>query len=684
MDLFSVAQDTPSARTEAEQRIDSLREAIRKANHEYYVLDQPTLTDAEYDRLFRELQALEAEYPDLSSPDSPTQRVGADIESSHLGKVEHRFPMLSLDNAFDEAELEEHFRRECTLAGIPTCAPFFASPKYDGLAGTLTYQRGVLVRAATRGTGTVGEDITLNAKTVRGVPHRIDDKTGMLPEWLEVRGEFIMRRSGLEAANQERVAEGKEPFANVRNAAAGSMRVKDSSVTARRPMGFFAYGAIFGNGEGAPVKTQSEMIDLLVSWGFQAAEQRGSFESMSQVHEFVNQLEAQRAELDFAIDGVVIMSDRLEVQRQLGLATRTPRYAFARKWESEVGKSRVVAVHWQVGRTRVLTPKVEIEPVQVMGTVIRYATLHNEDRIQELDLHVGDTVLVRRAGDVIPEIIGVDVDARKGTEVRVEIPHRCPGCDAPTERDPGGAFRRCTGNNCVAQTLRQLEHFASRAAMDIRSLGERTIAQLVEAGLVHDPADLYDLQVEQVLSLEGFATKSATQLIEAIQGSKSVPFERVMFALGIPGIGESAARTLARGFGEIDRVLQASEAQMTELEDFGPKTARAVLDWLEDERNQTLITRLRSAGLLMKTEETLAPKEGPLLGKTFVVTGTLPTLSRKQATDLIEQAGGKVTGSVTKNTDFLVVGEDAGSKLDKAKKLGIPLWSEEDLLRAVK
>jgi DNA ligase (NAD+) len=661
----------------------TLREQLERASHEYYVLDRPTLADVEYDRLFRELQALETEHPTLRTPDSPTQRVGAEPQSA-LPKHRHLVPMLSLGNAFSDEELSAWEERAVRLAGAGVRASGYTTElKIDGAAVSLTYQDGVLVTGATRGNGTIGEDVTPNLRTIRDVPLRLHTNGGVAsPEGvLEIRGEVYMPFSRFEQMNEARVKSGDAVFANPRNAAAGALRQLDPRITASRPLRFFGYSVASTTGT-LPFRTQWELLETLAAWGIPVAPHRRRCATMDEVHAWAHEIEQRRrAELDFAIDGGVVKVDALVLQAELGDVGREPRWAVARKFAPDIAESTLLDIRVNVGRTGSINPFAVLDPVEIGGATVKLATLHNFALIADKDLRVGDRVQVKRAGEVIPQVIGPVPEARDAAQPPQPYvpPTTCYACDTPLVSGEDRGMLYCPNFQCPARQLEALVHFASRGAMDIRGLSYARIQQLIAAGLVHDAADVYDLRIEQLTELERFAEKSAENLVEAIGESKAQPLSRLIFALGIDYVGEIAARLLARHFGTMDRLAAASEEEINGVRGIGEVIARSVYRWFSDPQAQILIERMRERGLTF--EEPNAASGTAFQGQTFVITGTLPTLSREQATALIERHGGRVTSSVSKKTSMLVAGEDAGGKLERARELGVPVIDEAALVR---
>jgi DNA ligase (NAD+) len=662
-------------------RAAELRERLHRANHEYYVLDRPTLSDPEFDRLFRELREIEREHPELRTLDSPTLRIGAE-PASRLEKTEHLAPMLSLDNAFSPEELEGWETRNARIADEVRGAGYVAEPKMDGLAISLTYEEGVLVRGATRGNGSVGEIVTANLRTLGDIPLRLNADADV-PPLMEVRGEVFMSLSGFQALNERRAAAGEATFANPRNAAAGSLRQLDSAVTAGRPLRFFAFAVQTDPAAATslPVRTQSELLALLAAWGFPVNRLHQLCGDLAEVERYVRELEQSRLDLDYEIDGAVIKVEPLSLHAELGVVGgREPRWAIAYKFAPTLATTRLQSIEINVGRTGTLNPYAVLEPVEIGGATVRLATLHNEEDIRRKDIRPGEQVVVKRAGEVIPQVVGPVLEEGAKRAEPFRMPDRCPVCDTPVERPADEVATYCPNTACPARIYWGIVHFVSRSAMDIRGLGERTTQQLLDAGLVADVGDLYALTVEHLLELEGFQRRSAENLIAGIAESRSRGFARVLYGLGVRHVGENAAQLLAQHFGSAERLFAAGAEEIAAVHGIGATTAEALVSFASEPRNLQVVEKLRAAGVDL-TEAVARPAEGPFNGLTFVVTGTLPTLSRKQATEMIEAAGGRVTGSVTKNTDFLVVGEEAGSKLTRARELGVAELSEEDLIR---
>jgi DNA ligase (NAD+) len=663
-------------------RANELRVVLNRASHEYYVLDSPTLSDAEYDKLFRELQALERTFPECRSPDSPTLRIGAEVQSQ-LAKHQHLRPMLSLDNAFDDAELRAWEERLVRIVGDDVAkSGYTAELKIDGTAVALTYENQIFVMGATRGNGIIGEDVTVNLRTVRDVPLRLHSTAP--PGRIEIRGEIYFPFDRFEEMNEARARAGDALFANPRNAAAGSLRQLDPAITASRPLRFFGYSVAVPDGQDLPFETQTELLDALSEWGVPVAPHRKRAKTLTEVEKWAYDLEHKiRGELNFAIDGGVVKVDSLRLQEELGVVGgREPRWAIARKFAPDIAETKLLAIEVNVGRTGAINPFAVLEPVEIGGVVVKLATLHNEDLIVSKDLRVGDWVQLKRAGEVIPQVIAPIPEKRTGAEKPWRMPKKCPVCGTPLTREEDEAAIYCPNVACPGRQLEGLVHFASRGAMDIRGLSYARIQQLLDEGLVHDAGDLYALTREELLELEGYAEKGAEGLIAAIETSKSQPLSRLLHALGIRHVGSIAAQVLAQHFGTLDNLMQASADDILNVRGIGSIIADGVVAYFSDPAGKRLVEKLRSHGVNF-TEPRAVSAGGPLSGKTVVITGTLPTLSRAKATATIEAAGGRVTGSVSKSTDFLVAGEEAGSKLEKAKSLGVEVIDEAELLRRV-
>jgi DNA ligase (NAD+) len=676
------------------RRIQALREAIEHHNYRYYVLDDPEVSDAEYDRLFRELQQLEQAHPELVTPDSPTQRVGG-APLAEFASVHHATPMLSLNNCFSDEELADFDRRICETLGVEA-VDYVAEPKLDGLAVSLVYEKGHLARAATRGDGSEGEDITANIRTLRAVPLKLRG-TGW-PGTLDVRGEVYMSKAGFERMNAEAAARGEKTFVNPRNAAAGSLRQLDPRITAQRPLSFYAYasGAL---PRGAQPETHWALLQRFRDWGLPVCAQIERVRGLEGCRRYYAKLEKQRPKLPFEIDGVVYKLDRLAWREELGFVARAPRWAVAHKFPAQEVDTQLLDVEFQVGRTGTLTPVARLAPVFVGGVTVSNATLHNMDEIARLGVKIGDTVIVRRAGDVIPEIVKVVEGKRPSSARTIHLPKQCPVCSSAVVQAEGEVAARCSaGLTCRAQLHGALMHFVSRRAMDIEGLGDKLLAQLIDTGLVKSPADIYHLKAEQLAGLERMAEKSAANVIEAIERSKQTTLERFLYALGIRDVGETTARDLARHFRSLEALIEAAAADLPTVHaekdrdrcphlravpDIGPVVAAHVAQFFTEPHTLAVIRALRTAGVRWP-EVAQASGAGPLAGKSFVLTGTLPSMSRDEAQARIEAAGGKVSGSVSKKTDYVVAGDSPGSKLAKAEKLGVPVIDEAGLLRLLK
>lgn len=655
------------------QRAEALRRQLHEANHRYYVLDDPSLPDAEFDRLLRELETLEAQHPELRTPDSPTQRVGAE-PSGAFDSVTHLQPMQSLGNCFSDEELGEFDRRVREGLGR-TPIHYVAEPKLDGLAVSLVYEQGVLVRGATRGDGAKGENITANLRTIRQIPLRL---SGDAPALVEVRGEVYLPRAGFLKMNEEARAEGRKEYVNPRNAAAGSLRQLDSRLTARRPLAIFAYAIAAHDGYDMP-DSHWEVIQQLRAWGFPVSDLVQRVTGLEGCMKYYQRIGEQREALPFDIDGVVYKLDDLAGREELGSVARAPRWAIAHKFPAEEAVTTLENVEFQVGRTGALTPVARLQPVFVGGVTVSNATLHNMDEIARKDIRIGDRVVVRRAGDVIPEVARVLVEQRPADTRGIDMPAACPVCGGEVVRAEGEAVARCSaGLSCRAQLHNALVHFVSRKAMDIEGLGEKLLAQLIEQGHVGRAADLYRLKVETLAQMERMGDKSAANVVAAIDAARETTLPRFIYALGIREVGEVTAQALATHFGDIDPIMAADEDALVAVPDVGPIVAHHVYAYFQDEAHIALIQELRSSevGVRWPAVQTAA-KSGPFLDRSFVITGTLPNMSRDQAKAWIESLGGRVTGSVSKSTDFLLAGEAAGSKLAKAEKLGVTVLDLE-------
>ncbi|WP_088892671.1 NAD-dependent DNA ligase LigA [Leptolyngbya ohadii] len=711
-----------SAQTNAQSRVEELRRVIQKASYDYYVLDNPTLPDEVYDRLYRELQELEKQHPELITPDSPTQRVG-ERPAARFNSVKHNVPLYSLENAFNIAEFGNWQERWRRVAPDVQSFEYVCELKIDGNALALTYENGVLVRGATRGDGITGEDVTQNVKTIRSIPLRLNLDNP--PPIVEVRGEAFLSLEVFEQINKEREQAGEALFANPRNATAGTLRQLDSKVVAKRRLDFFAYtlqipgmlsegvqeeappaessiavssespggqlGLFDGDGGQSPAngefkipQTQIDSLDVLSQMGFKVNPNRVLCKSLEEVGDYYDRFSTERLNLPYMTDGVVVKINSLSLQQRLGFTQKFPRWAVALKYPAEEAPTIVENISVNVGRTGAVTPLAELRPVQLAGTTVSRATLHNADRVAELDIRIGDTVIVRKAGEIIPEVLRVLPELRPAGTQAFQMPSCCPECSQPLVREDNEAVTRCVNVSCPAILREAIIHWASKGALDIRGLGEKWVLQFVKHGLIQTVADLYDLTIDQLMQVERMGKKSAQNLVEAIDRSKQQPWSRVLYGLGIRHIGSVNAQTLVENFPTVDSLAQAEMAEIASIYGIGDEIAQAVYQWFRVPANLALVDRLRAAGLqLASGADSIRPKTGGLVGKTFVVTGTLPTLKRDEAKALIQEAGGKVSDSVSKKTDYLVVGDDAGSKLEKAQKLGITQLSEAQLLELV-
>ena len=688
LDLFAQAPDVSDAQEQA--LMAQLREQLHHHAYLYYTLDAPEVPDAEYDRLFRQLQDLEARHPDCVTPDSPTRRVGGPVLEA-FAPVRHAVPMLSIRTETDtEASGAEAFdariRRELKWQETDPPVRYVAELKFDGLAMSLRYENGVLVQAATRGDGETGEDVTSNVRTIGQVPLRLPEG---VPLVLEVRGEVYMRRDDFEALNErqrQRIAagaKGEKTFVNPRNAAAGAVRQLDSKIAADRPLSFFAYGlGEVSVEDAARWQTHHAMLMQLKAWGFPVAAQTAVVQGAAGLVDFHQRIAAQRDSLPFDIDGVVYKVDDLALQQQLGFVTREPRWAVAHKYPAQEMMTEVLAIDVQVGRTGKLTPVAKLAPVFVGGVTVTNATLHNEDEARRKDVRVGDTVIVRRAGDVIPEVVSVVAEKRLHEAQIFTMPRHCPVCGSEAEREAGEADYRCTGGLfCPAQRKQALLHYAQRRAVDIEGLGDKLVDQLVDSGRVSTLADLYGLQLQDLAGMDRMAEKSAQNLLDALEKSKQTTLPRFLFGLGIRHVGEATAKELARHFGQLQAIMDASEDALLQVADIGPIVAHSLHTFFAQPHNREVVQALREAGVHWPEGEALAPTEMPLAGLTVVLTGTLPTMGRDEAKDKLEALGAKVAGSVSKKTSYVVAGLDAGSKLEKAQALGVPVLDEAGLMQ---
>ncbi len=661
-------------RIKAEERVTELNELLRNYGHAYYVLDKPSVPDAVYDQLLNELIELENLYPDLIFPDSPTQRVGG-TPLSNFEKVRHERPMLSLSNVFNEEDLRDFDKR--VRGGAGDSVEYVCELKIDGLAVSLHYENGKFVRGLTRGDGRVGEDITVNLRTVRSIPLKLKE-----PVSVEVRGEVFMPKKSFHALNEDREERGEELFANPRNAAAGSLRQLDSKIAAKRNLDVFIYG-IGGDGETYGLNDHDESLRYLTELGFKTNGKRKVCRSVEEVLAYIEQWTNERNQLSYEIDGIVIKVNRFLHQQDLGFTAKSPKWATAYKFPAEEVMTKVRDIELSIGRTGVVTPTAILEPVSVAGTTVQRASLHNEDLIRERDIRINDKVIIRKAGDIIPEVVKALIEMRSGDELPFEMPTECPACGSELVRIEGEVALRCVNPKCPAQIVEGMIHFVSRNAMNIDGLGEKVIEQLYREGLIQDISDLYALTKEQLMELERMGDKSATNLIEAIEASKSNSMERLLFGLGIRHVGERGARILSEHFGSMDQLKQAGLEELIAIHEIGDKMADAVVTYFEKEEVLALVERLRERGVNLSYTGTIVRVEegaNAFAGKKIVLTGKLENMTRQEAGARIEALGGKLTGSVSKKTDLLIAGEEAGSKLDKAQDLGVEVWNEERLL----
>jgi DNA ligase (NAD+) len=662
-------------RKDAQQKIDALRDKIRYHEHRYYVLDDPEVSDAEFDRLMNELKALEAEHPELVRPDSPTQRVGGKPREGFV-KVPHTTAMLSLDNAYTEEELRDWERRVHELSG-QSDVDYVCELKLDGMSLALRFEGGKLALGITRGDGTVGEDVTLNVRTVRSVPLSIAARTlakaGVPPDF-EVRGELLMPLSAFRRMNDEREERGLAKFANPRNATAGTVRVLEPNITASRRLDFFSY-ALFVDGR-TIFERHSETLKALQAVGFKMNPNHRLVHNLDEVWQFINEWEAKRDGLPYEIDGIVIKVDRIALQEELGYTGKAPRWAIAYKFAARSGVTQIEDILVQVGRTGKLTPVAALTPVSIGGTTVSRATLHNMDEIERLGVRIGDWVSVERGGDVIPKVVKVLEDKPRGTR-KFHMPERCPVCGGHVVRAEGEADHRCVNANCPAKLRESIRHFASRGVMNIEGMGDALVNQLVETDMVKDIADIYDLTEDKLLKLERMGKKSARNILDEIENSKELPLERVIYGLGIRFVGERTAQFLAEAFGSMDALMNAGEEELQQVNEIGPRVSASIREFFDEPKNVALVERLRQAGLTFKGKK--KQRATTLAGKMFVLTGTLERHTRDEAKKLIEDAGGRVSGSVSKKTDYVVAGTEAGSKLDKARELGVTVIGEKEM-----
>ena len=661
------------------QKIEELREIINTANYNYYILDNPTISDAEYDRLMRELQQLEEIYPQYKTADSPTQRVGAS-PLTKFNTVTHRIPLLSLDNAMDEAEVIEFVNRvHKALSGEQI--EFVAEPKIDGLAVELVYENGTFVSGSTRGDGVTGEDITQNLKTIRSIPLQLRSDQHPVPSLLEVRGEIYMDRNDFERLNEQQLSEGKPAFANPRNSAAGSLRQLDSHITATRPLSIFCYAP--GSCEGFSFVTHIEFLQTLPHWGFRINPLIKLCKTTDELIDYYRSIETKRDTISYDIDGVVFKVNSIRQQQSLGIKSRSPRWAIAGKFKAKQEITQILEIEAGVGRTGAITPVAHLQPVRIGGVTVSNATLHNQDEIDRKDIRVGDWVVVQRAGDVIPQVVKVVAERRNGSEKPYRIPAECPVCGSHIIRPEGEAKHRCQNINCPAQIKGRIQHFVSKRAMNIDGLGDKLIEQMVDSGLIHSIADIYFLKKDDLAALERMADKSAQNVIDAIENSKNTTLARFIYALGIRNVGEHMGKVLEREFKDLETIIAADYERLEAVEGIGPIVAHAIRDFFDEENNLQTVNRLLAGGVSIAKSET-GTQDERFTGKTFVFTGTLTQFTRDEAKEMVEKLGGKASSSVSKKTDYVVVGENPGSKAAKAKGLGIKIISEDELLDFVK
>jgi DNA ligase (NAD+) len=664
---------------EASERIKELRQLIRYHNRRYYQLDDPEISDHEYDLLMKELSDLEQQFPEIDVSDSPTQRVGA-APLEKFSTFTHLTPMLSLANAFSEQDMLDFNERIKRLLGTSENINFVAEPKLDGVAVNLIYENGNLAVGSTRGDGFTGEDITQNLKTIHTLPLKMSRNAPVpTPDMIEIRGEVYMEIDAFKKLNRRRIQGGEPPFANPRNAAAGSLRQLDSKITAKRPLDVFCYG--IGSFSGVAFRNHREVLETLALWGFRVNPEVSRAGTIHECIEYYHRINERRKDLPYEIDGIVIKVDPLDIQERLGAVSRSPRWAIACKFAAKQETTVIEKIEIQVGRTGVLTPVALLKPVQVGGVTVSRATLHNQDEIDKKDVRVGDTVIVQRAGDVIPEVIKVVVSKRTGTEKKFIMPATCPECGSEVVRLEGEAAYRCIGLSCSAQIKERISHFAARGGMDIEGLGEKLVSQLVDTGMIEDPADLYFLEKEDLLTLERMADRSATKLLEAIARSKSPTLEKFIFALGIRHVGEHTARVISKTFATLESVMEATEADLMAIRDIGPEVAGSIISFFREPSNLRVIGKFGKAG--MKPQEGGKSQGVSLRGKSFVFTGTLDRFTRNEAKEIVESLGGQVSASFTKHTDYVVAGESPGSKLEKAKASGITILDEEKFVKLI-
>lgn len=664
---------------EVKDQIQKLRQKINEHNYRYYVLDDPTISDAEYDQFFLQLKKLESQHPDLITSDSPTQRVG-EKPLKEFAEVTHKIPMLSLENAFTDEDVMAFDKRVHERLNSTEVIEYTCEPKFDGLAVSLLYENGLLVKAATRGDGSTGEDITENIRTIKMIPLHLrgDD----FPKHLEVRGEVFMSKAGFLALNEQAQKKGEKIFVNPRNAAAGSLRQLDPRITASRPLEFSSYGVGIFEGKSLPA-TLAEILHELNKWGIRTSPEMKVVTGVEACLQYQEKLLKKRENLPYEIDGVVYKVNELELQKKLGFVSRAPRWAIAHKFPAQEVNTLLEDVEFQVGRTGALTPVARLKPVFVSGVTISNATLHNMDEVHRKDIQIGDTVIVRRAGDVIPEVVGIIKSARPAHAKKIHLPKHCPVCHSLVEQIEGEAIARCTGGLfCPAQRKEAIRHYAHRRAMDIEGLGDKLVEQLVDLGKVKNLADIYSLSLDELANLERMGEKSAQNILDALDKSKKTTFARFLYALGIREVGEATAKQLAMHFGDLISLMNAGEEELQTIQDIGPVVAKHIVNFFAEKHNRDVIDKLLQAGIhwekIQKTGKNL-----PLLGKTFVLTGTLSGMSRDEAKEKLENLGAKVAGSVSSKTHYVVAGEEAGSKLTKAKELGVSVLNEQQFLKMI-
>lgn len=664
-----------SQRNDIEREIERLRAQVEEHSYRYHVLDDPTISDAEYDRLFRRLCELEKQYPEFASDDSPTQKVGGP-PLSRFATVQHTVPMLSLDNANSRKEMEEFHERVQRFLNSTDPIEYVVEPKIDGVAVELVYDRGRLTVGSTRGDGVNGEDITENLKTIRAVPLTLRRSGVDVPRYLEVRGEVFLPTEAFRKLNRQREEEGGATFANPRNATAGSLKQLDPRITARRALDIFCHG--MGQVQGSTFSTHLAFLETLKKLGLKPVPLIRTYRSLRQIFDYQEEMEQKRDQLSYEIDGLVVKVNSLELQQRLGQVSRSPRWAIAYKFKPRQASTRIIDIHAQVGRTGTLTPVASLEPVKLAGVTVKSASLHNMDEVERKDIRVGDQVMIERAGDVIPYVVRVLTEKRTGKERKFEMPEQCPVCGADVFREEGEAAYRCLGLACPAKLKESLKFFGSRGALDIEGLGDKLIQQMVDQGRVRDAADLYSLEVKELSRLERMGEKSARNLVEALERSKNTTLTRFLTALGIRHVGEATAKALTQHFGTLQAVMNATEAELTKVRDIGPEVAKSIGRFFAQEENRAVINKFLAAGMRLEAEK---KSSGALAGLTFVLTGTLSSMSRTEAQKSIESRGGKVSSSVSRNTNYVVVGSDPGSKLDKARELGLEVLDEESFAK---